>query len=253
MLKNISIILIVIATLGLVVSFAQKSNEPITGAPPYGVPEEEAPDVNPLSFLHSWTRPEGPAKVGIQVGHWKNNEVPEELKNLRNNTGASGGGMSEWEVNYTIAQLIAQKLRDNGVEVDVLPTTIEPDYWADVFIAIHADGSEDRSKSGYKFASPWRDFTGNAEMLVDLLNSYYGEQVEMEYDPNISRNMRGYYAFAWWRYDHSIHPMTTAAIAETGFLTNAYDRSIIIERPDISANAISDAIIEYLRKKQLLG
>lgn len=253
MLKNISIILIVIATLGLVVSFAQKSNEPVTGAPPYGVPEEEAPDVNPLAFLHSWTRPEGPAKVGIQVGHWKNNEVPEELKNLRNNTGASGGGMSEWEVNYTIAQLIAQKLKDNGVEVDVLPTTIEPDYWADVFIAIHADGSEDRSKSGYKFAHAWRDFTGNAEMLVDLLNSYYGEQVEMEYDPNISRNMRGYYAFAWWRYDHSIHPMTTAAIAETGFLTNAYDRSIIIEQPDISANAISDAIIEYLRKKQLLG
>jgi len=253
MLKKLSFLLLFFAFIGVVGSFAAKSNEDITGAPPYGVPEEEAPDINPLAFLHSWTRPDGPAKVGIQVGHWKNDEVPEELKNLRNNTGASGGGMSEWEVNYAIAELIAQKLKVQGVTVDILPTTIEPDYWADVFIAIHADGSEDRSKSGYKFASPWRDFTGNAELLVELLNSYYGDQVDMDYDPNISRNMRGYYAFAWWRYDHSIHPMTTAAIAETGFLTNAYDREIIIDQPDISATAISEAIIDYLRKKQLLG
>lgn len=252
MLKNLLLIILIILGIGYVGSFAINTNKDISGAPPFGLAEEDTPDFNPLGFLQDWKRPDVPPTIGVQVGHWKNNEVPEELKNLKNNTGASGGGKSEAEVNYEIANLIANNLRQNGVHVDILPTTIPPDYWADVFIAIHADGSEDATKSGYKFATSWRDFTDEAESLVENLNNNYGAKTGLEYDPNISRNMRGYYAFAWWRYEHSIHPMTTAVIAETGFLTNYNDRQLIVNNPEISANAISEVLINYLKDKNLL-
>lgn len=102
----------------------------ITGAPPYGVPESEVPNYTPIS---GWTRPNVPPRVGLQVGHWKNDEVPDELENLRRNTGASGGGKMEWEVNYALAIEIEKILENEGIEVDIIPTTVPPNYWADVF------------------------------------------------------------------------------------------------------------------------
>lgn len=224
----------------------------ISGAPPGGIPLEEVPAVDPNDWRSGWVRPAGPARVGVQVGHWLNNQVPEELENLRGNTGASGGGKSEWEVNMAIAELVQARLEAKGVVVDLLPTTVPPRYWADVFISIHADGSLDTQVSGYKFAAPWRDMTGRAGELVDLLNSNYSQATGLEYDPNISRNMRGYYAFAWWRYEHAIHPMTTAVIAETGFLTNPNDRRIIVDQPRISADVIADSLLEFLESQELI-
>lgn len=224
----------------------------ISGAPPNGIALEEVPEIDPNDWRNGWVRPAGPARVGVQVGHWLNSQVPEELENLRGNTGASGDGKSEWEVNMAIAELIQDKLEASGVEVDLLPATVPPRYWADVFISIHADGSLDTQVSGYKFAAPWRDLTGRAGELVEILNSNYGQATGLVYDPNITRNMRGYYAFAWWRYEHAIHPMTTAVIAETGFLTNANDRRLIVDQPEISADAIADSLIEFLESEGLI-
>jgi N-acetylmuramoyl-L-alanine amidase len=202
--------------------------------------------------MKNWQRPEGPAKVGIQVGHWKNDEVPEELHKLKANTGSTGGGKWEWEVNHKIATKIAEILAAEGVAAEILPTTVPPKYWADVFIAIHADGSDDKSKSGYKFAGPWRDYTKKSQDLVSILEKHYEEATGLARDENISRNMRGYYAFSWWRYEHAVHPMTTAVIAETGFLTNRNDQKLLIGSPEVSAEALADGILEYLQKEGLL-
>jgi hypothetical protein len=207
---------------------------------------------DPMTLYRDWKRPEGPARVGIQIGHWKAQDAPDELETLRTHTGSSGGGKTELQVNTQIAQLVADQLRKNGAEVELLPTTIEPKYWADVFIAIHADGSTDKTVSGYKFAGPWRDFTGKSDELVSILETEYANQTKLIQDPNITRNMRGYYAFSWWRYEHSIHPMTTAVIAETGFLTNKSDQKLLIKHPEIPAKAIADGILEYLKKEELL-
>lgn len=228
------------------------NHEAISGAPPYGEPEEAVPVNDPFSIIQNWKRPDGPARVGVQIGHYKNDEVPEELERLKGNTGASGGGKWEWEVNYEIAHLIADNLKAEGVEVDILPTTVPPAYWADVFIAIHADGSEDRRKSGYKFAGPWRDYTRKSATLVSILEKHYEEATGLEKDENISRNMRGYYAFSWWRNEHAIHPMTTGVIAETGFLTNRNDQLLLINTPEVSADAISEALLEFLRGEGLI-
>lgn len=251
-MKKIFIVLIIILIPLITFVINNVSSKPITGAPPYGIDEEEVPDLNPFSYLHNFTRPDSPPKVGIQVGHFKNNELPDELSRLKGNTGSQGGGKMEWEVNYEIAVLIAEHLKKEGVVVDIIPATVPIDYWADVFIAIHADGNENSNVSGFKFASPWRDFTNKSSRLVDLLNENYEKETGMTKDLNISRNMRGYYAFSWWRFDHAIHPMTVGVIAETGFLTSPQDRKIIVDNPDISAKPIADSILLFLREEKII-
>lgn len=246
-------IVITLATVFVVLGSLFVKTHPVSnGAPPYGIAEEEVPEFSPFGFEIPWQRPDGPARVGLQVGHWKNDEFPEELERLRGNTGASGGGKWEWEVNYAIARETAKLLEAQGIVVDILPATVPPDYIADVFLAIHADGSTDRSISGYKFASPWRDLTGKSALLVDMLDRQYGEITQLRKDDNITRNMRGYYAFAWWRFEHSVHPMTTSAIAETGFLTNYSDQQLLIYSPEIPASALALGIIEYLTAQGLV-
>lgn len=186
------------------------------------------------------------------MGHWKNNELPDELEKLRGSYGSTGSGYTEWEVNLMIARAVAKLLEKRGVNVEILPATVPPQYWADIFIAIHADGSEDRTKSGFKIASPWRDFTQNAEDLVKTLYDSYEKETGLTTDNNITRNMRGYYAFSWWRYEHAIHPMSTAAIIETGFLTNFSDRNLLIKSPEVPARGIAEGIFEYLGSAGLL-
>lgn len=201
-----------------------------------------------LKDLENWKRPEGPLKVALQAGHWKAAEAPEEFPNLRANTGTSGGGRAEWQVNLTIAEetkKILEKLYPQIV-VEILPATIPPDYYADVFVAIHADGNLNTGVRGYKVAAPRRDLTGKAQEFSKILEQEYGQATNLLLDPNITRNMTGYYAFNWRRYEHSLHPKTVGVILETGFLTNAGDRRVIVNSPQKSAQGIVQAVARFL-------
>lgn len=230
----------------------QKLN--INGAPPYGESLSEVPETVPnSSILDNWVRPDVPPRVGLQVGHWKNEELPKELEKLIGSTGATGGGKAEWEVNYQIAVETSKILKEWGIDVDIIPATVPENYWADAFIAIHADGSLDPYVSGFKVAGPWRNYRNNSDKLVNYLDKAYESSTGLIRDPNISRNMRGYYAFSWWRYDHAIHPMTSAAIVETGFLTNYSDRQIIIDEPELPARGIASGTLQYLNAMGLIS
>lgn len=222
------------------------------GAPPYGISEDEVPPIVSNDPYVSWQRPPGPAKVALQVGHWKNNEFPDELEQLRGNTGASAGGYDEWQTNLLVAESAAKILREENILVEILPATVPPEYWADIFIAIHADGSTNTSVSGYKVAAPWRDLTKRADRLVYHLDTQYQLGTQLPEDPNITRNMRGYYAFSWWRFEHAVHPMTTAAILETGFLTNPSDRKMLTQHTEIPARALANGILQYLQEQKLI-
>jgi hypothetical protein len=255
MSKKLSIFLLVafiVASCFLIKIIFSINQTVISGAPSYSESEENLPELQRPSWFENWQRPEGPAKIALQVGHWKNNELPDELENLKVSSGSSGGGKSEWEVNLAIAEETAKILKQKGVEVEILPATIPPSYWADVFVAIHADGSTDPSTSGFKIAAPWRDYTGKAASLVSLLENSYQEVTGLAKDPNVTRQMRGYYAFSWWRYEHAIHPMTTAVIIETGFLTNRPDRKLLIATPEIAGQGIAQGILKYLEGQNLL-
>lgn len=252
MKKNIIFLVLLILT-PFITLIVRDNIQNVSGAPPYHVDNGKTNvNIGKFGFLKDWKRPEGPPRVGLQVGHWKLGDIPKELHKLEGNTGAEGRGKLEWEVNYEIAMLTKDILEKNGVVVDLIPATVPKSYWADVFVSIHADGSTDPLKSGYKVAAPWRDYTGNASKLVTSIENAYEASTRLPKDPEITTNMRGYYAFSFWRFDHAIHPMTTASILETGFLTNLSDSELLINDPLTPAEGLAVGIIEYLIDERLL-
>lgn len=201
----------------------------------------------------AWQRPDGLARVGLQAGHWRNNEVPEELDGLRQNTGAQGGGTTEVAIVLSIAEKTKALLEAQGILVDLLPTTVPPSYSADAFVSIHADGNANTAVFGYKIAPPRRDFPGTSNALAAAIDQAYKKATGLERDENITRRMSGYYAFNWRRYEHAIHPMTPAAIVETGFLTSPADRRIIVNNQDRVAQGIANGIVAFLQDQGLVA
>jgi N-acetylmuramoyl-L-alanine amidase len=177
--------------------------------------------------------------VGLQVGHWKANELPEELKRLRTSSGAFAGGYREADVNLDIAKRVAKLLESRGLIVDVLPATIPPGYDADAFVTIHADGSSSSKSRGFKLATPWRTSRAG-QHLLDVMTAEYAAATGLPRDYAITSNMRGYYAFSYRRHEHAIARTTPAVIVEMGFLTNAADRAVMIGRADDVAVGIAN-------------
>jgi N-acetylmuramoyl-L-alanine amidase len=197
-------------------------------------------------------RPAGtPLRVGIQVGHWLSNELPDELARLRTSSGAFAAGYTEAEVNLDIARRVAALLERDGIAVDVLPATIPPAYDADVFVSLHADGSSNAGARGFKLATPWRTSRAS-QHLLDALTAEYAAATGLPQDGAITFNMRGYYAFSYRRHEHAVAKTTPAVIIEMGFLTSAADRALLIGQPDTVAVGIANGIVRYLNERDPL-
>ena len=193
----------------------------------------------------------GPWRVGIQSGHWHIADLPPELARLRGNTGASYGTLEEADINHRIAERVAADLSRAGVVVDLLPATVPPGYDADAFLAIHADGGG-RGERGYKVSAPWRASEAS-RMLRDAVSRDYGDLTGIPLDRyGVTYNMRGYYAFSWYRFEHAVRPSTPAAIIETGYLTAAADRRVISDDPGTAARAIAAGVITFLGERAAL-
>jgi len=196
--------------------------------------------------LHAPTPPLGPRRVGIQVGHWKTDEVPDDLHKLATQTGAVWDDVQEVDVNMDVAQRVASLLRKAGITVDLLPTTIPPGYVADAFLALHADSDGVGELSGFKLAhgplrGPFED------RLVSAISDAYAKAVALRYDAeHVSVDMRYYYAFNWGRFQHTTSPHTPAAILEMGYISNDDDRTILTEQPNVIATAIAAGLLNFL-------
>ena len=195
-------------------------------------------------FQPSDAKPGRAVRIGLQAGHWRADEAPRELAGLKRN-GTIWESTPEWQVNLDIARRAAAMLGEMGYEVDVLPAVVPQAYRADLFIAIHADGSDDPSASGYRVASSRRDQTGKAGEMASVLGEAYGEATGLRRLPTATRRMRNYYAFNNRRYAHSLHPSTIGVIIETGFLTSRIDRLVILGEPERAARGIVDAITAF--------
>ena len=194
-------------------------------------------------------RPAGtPARVGIQVGHWKSKELPEELARLRSSSGAFAGGYAEADVNLNVANRVVKLLESRGLLVDLIPATVPASYDADVFVAIHADGSSSTNSRGFKLATPWRTSRAS-QHLLDSMVEEYATATGMPQDGAVTFNMRGYYAFNYRRHTHAIARTTPAVIVEMGFLTNAADRAMMIDQADRVAVGIANGIVRYLNER----
>jgi N-acetylmuramoyl-L-alanine amidase len=190
--------------------------------------------------------PPGPKRVGLQAGHWLNEQAPPELGRLQ--AGAVGGGKQEWEVNLDIAQRTAALLEASGVQADVLPATVPPQYHANVFVALHADGDPAGQARGFKVARPgFSSLPDMDDRLVTAINDTYGAQTELPRDDeHISLRMRYYYAFNSRRYCHAVAPGVPQAIIEMGYLTSASDRQLLIGDPERLAQGLADSISAFL-------
>jgi hypothetical protein len=201
----------------------------------------------PLPAAPVWNPP-GQLRVGLQAGHWRNSEVPPELGRLQG--GSFGGGKQEWEVNLDLAIRTMAILEEAGVAVDILPATVPPSYRAHAFIAIHADGDPSGALNGFKIARPGFSSVPEVDdVLVDHLYRAYAAHTGMPRDDeHISRRMLYYYAFNSRRYCHTVAPGVPQAIVETGFLTSALDRQLLLGNPSLAAAGLAEGILSFLNR-----
>ncbi len=226
----------------------QAQPAPTDVAPPTAGP---APTTSATPIVATPTpRPPGtPPRVGLQVGHLRSEELPEELARLRTSTGARWGNTTEAELNLAIANRIKPLLEAQGVVVDLLPATVPPGYDADAFIAIHADGSSNPAARGWKLATPWRTSTASRALMAAVAAAYGPATGLPEDRGGVTFNMKGYYAFSYRRYQHAIARTTPAIIVEMGFMTSAADRGVLFGQPDRVARGIADGVLAYLRQR----
>jgi hypothetical protein len=186
-------------------------------------------------------------RVGIQVGHWQIADLPEDQARLRDQTGGSGGGYREVDVNLAVGRATTALLAARGVAVDLLPAAVPRGYRADAFVAIHCDASTDGGAHGYKLAR-YRDSAIGArdDLLIAELGAAYGAALGLPLDDGITRAMTGYYAYNRRRYESTIDPRTPSAIFELGFLTNAGDRAILIGQQARIAEALAVGVLRFL-------
>jgi len=191
----------------------------------------------------------GPARVGVQAGHWLIEELPEELARLRSSTGARAGAYREVDANLRIARRVVEQLRKAGVDAELLPATVPPGYRADAFVSIHADGASRPNVRGWKAATPWRASDASRDLLEALSFTYSRFTGLPEDRYGTTYNMRGYYAFSPRRSRYAIHPSTPAVIIETGFVTVPEDRAVLFGEPESAALGISSGILRFLARR----
>ncbi len=196
--------------------------------------------------------PQRTLRVALQVGHYKNNEFPPQLSSLSGHTGAAGGGRTELELNLMVADRVARLLRAHGVLVDILPATVPTGYTSDAFVALHADGNASPSSRGFKISTRWRSEVAQQDgMLVQLLSDAYRSATKLPEDDMVTRNMRGYYAYAPWRPNYRVSNFTPGAIVEMGFMTNAADREVMFNQTDKVSAGIAAGILVFLKTAYL--
>jgi hypothetical protein len=257
-----------LTTLLLLAFFASCSTAPTVQAPPGNATPVPRPSVQPTLMAPTPTtvqqRPTAaptasptPARprVGVQVGHWKLDELPAELERFKLFTGTYWEGYDEWEVNIVIAEALKLQLEAAGVEVDLIPATVPIGYRADAFVSIHADGvagAQARTRRGYKVATPFRASPA-AEALAAAVEKSYAEVTGMRFDPEgVSFNMRGHYIFSPHRFWHAVAPTTPAIMVECGFMTHPQDRQLLLEKPDLLAQGIAEGVLAYLAARDPL-
>lgn len=233
-------------------------NAPAARMPPTAVPSTAALPtptlvLSPPTVVVSTPTPDpaAPRRVGLQVGHWRIEEHPDEQAPLRKFSGAYYRGYDEWELNIVIAQQVKERLETVGVVVELIPATVPIGYQADAFVSIHVDGvtgAQAETRRGWKLATPFRA-SAASRALAAAISETYPRITGLPDDPHgPSYDMRAYYAFAYYRYWHSIAPITPAVIVETGFMTHPADRELLFNRSNLIAEGIAQGVLHYLER-----
>ncbi len=207
--------------------------------------EQHAPQATSDDFVYV-------PRVGIQVGHWYQQELPSEQARIRGDSGTYREGVSEWELNYAVAERIKPILEAQGVQVDLLPATIPPGYRADAFLSLHCDGVDPpiaELRRGWKITTPYLA-SPNSLLLEQSFHEVYPTITGLPYDDKHGSlsTMRANYTFAWYRFQHAIAPETPAALIELAFSTNSQDWTLLSEQPELIAEGVAQSLLRYLEQ-----
>lgn len=186
-----------------------------------------------LPAVQRWTRGLGGRRplVGLVAGHWQND------------SGAvCPDGLQEVDVNLGVARRVAQLLREQGYDVEVLPefSALLDGYQADAFLAIHADSCLE-GYSGFKVARlSTALLPAPNDGLVAALEEAYATATGLpNHVDTITDDMRQYHAL------RQIAAETPGAIIECGFLGG--DRHLLTAEPDRVAVGIANGLMAFLR------
>lgn len=178
------------------------------------------------------------SRVGIVVGHRGNGDDPGAV---------CSDGLTELQVNTTIATYVQQKLENLGYEtvlLDEFDSRLQ-DFRAGLLLSIHNDSCEyvNNSATGFKVAaalSPSK--RNNGERLVGCLSNRYAKTTGMSFHQgSVTNDMTFYHAFT------EINAWTTAGIIETGFLN--LDRQILTQNPELIADGIVSGVKCYMNQE----
>lgn len=152
-------------------------------------------------------------------------------------------GLTEREINLSVAQRVVRNLQARGYTVDLLDE-FDPrlaDYRADLLLSIHANTCRDYGEfvSGYLISTAdSRSGSGNDQLLVECVAEYYEDTTQLQRRFGLTRDMTDYHIF------RQIHPRTPGAIIELGFMF--HDRDILTTQPDLLADGITQGLLCYL-------
>jgi len=192
-------------------------------------PETES---TPLVVSDSNSAPvQTPPRIGVVAGH----------------AGYDSGavcpdGLTEAEINWTVAQEVKTLLERKGYRVDLLEEFDErlTGYRADALVSIHADSCDVPGATGFKVARVTDSAIPEAEdRLVACLYREYEAATGLPRHPSsITDNMTNYHAF------REIDYYTPGAIIEMGFLLD--DRDLLVRRPKLLARGIAAGVVCFL-------
>jgi len=241
--KSIFFQLQIVIVVGLVLATLFTALTP-GGSTPQGVVSEdlagEIPTPSPTISTAVETVPavSSTPLIGIVSGHWGND------------SGAvCVDGLTEAEVNQTIATLVQKYLTDLGYEVDLL-REFDPnltDYKASALVSIHADSCDyvNDQATGFKVATALASSNRESStLLAACIRNRYANATKLPmHTTSLTPDMTSYHAF------NEINIDTPAAIIETGFLN--LDRQFLTENPELAARGIVDGILCFINNEEI--
>ena len=83
-------------------------------------------------------------------------------------------------------------------------------------------------------------------LAESIAESFTAEKGLLEDGGGVTIGMRGYYAFSYRRFEHTISPFTPAVVLELGFITNAEERRSLSTQPEYWAGLVLRGLETYI-------
>lgn len=188
-----------------------------------------AKPVPPRPVTQRLTQSPGPIRIGIISGH-KGNDSGSVCED----------GLTEAEVNESIAARVIAALQTRGIAADLLDEFDArlQGYVATGLVSIHSDSCDyiNDVATGFKIAGS--GYTDSSQLSI-CVEGAYRQATQMNYHAaTITPHMTDYHAF------REIAAGVPGIIIEVGFLN--LDRQILTTQPDLVAGAITNGILCYI-------